>query len=174
MPLYTAGHSNHSPERFLEVVSPFPITHIIDIRSVPYSGRYPHFNRDNFKSITERAGMIYEWQGDCLGGLLENGESYDKRIESESFKHAVDKIVKEFLKAKEGNTACLVCAEKDPSRCHRSILLGPVFLNNHGVDLHHILADGTLILQSELEISKSNSDRARTLSLFDESETNST
>lgn len=170
MPLYTVGHSNHSPERFLNIVSPFLITHIIDIRSVPYSGRYPHFNRDNLKKITGQAGMIYEWQGDCLGGLLENGESYDEKIESESFKHAVNKIVNEFHEAKDGNTACLVCAEKDPSRCHRSILLGPVFLNNHHVDLHHILADGTLILQSDLEISKSNSDRAGTLSLFDETE----
>ena len=79
---------------------------------------------------------------------------------------------------KAGDTAtCLLCAEWDPSKCHRSMLIGSELRRqpDFSVDLHHILRDGTLILQSELEENDSSvrsgaADRAGTMSLFDDSE----
>jgi len=169
MPIYSAGHSNHTPEQLYSLLAPFGITHIIDIRSVPYSGRFPYFNRDNLKSLCEKRNYIYEWRGDGLGGLRDGNPSFDSIAESLDFKNAIEKLVADFSGEKADITACLLCAEKDPLRCHRSMLIGPA-LYKLNVDLHHILADGTLKLQSELseQMNVPKSDRSGTLSLFDE------
>ncbi len=172
MPLYTVGHSNHEPKRLFEIISPFGITHIIDVRSVPYSGRFPHFNRDHLSKSCDERNIVYEWRGDSLGGLKGSERAFDSIAESDSFKNAVEKLATLASDEKSGVTGCLLCAERDPRRCHRSMLIGPALrsLPGGGVDLHHILPDGTLILQSELEESQNapKTDRAGTMSLFDD------
>lgn len=168
MPIYTAGHSNHTPDGLFSIIGPFRITHIIDIRSVPYSGRFPYFNKDNLKSLSEDRNYIYEWCGDVLGGLKNGGEAFDEIGTSAEFANAIEKLITDFSGDDENKTACLICAERDPARCHRSMLIGPA-LSKLDVDLHHILTDGTLILQSVLseQMKAPKSDRSGTLSLFD-------
>ena len=46
MEVFTIGHSNHTPERFLELLHQHKITMLVDVRSKPQS-RFPHFQRDN-------------------------------------------------------------------------------------------------------------------------------
>jgi uncharacterized protein (DUF488 family) len=167
MPVYTIGHSNHTPDRLFDIAAPYSITHIIDIRSVPYSGRFPQFNRDNLEQLCKERGISYEWWGDSLGGKRESGIGLDEIAELENFKRAIERLAE----MGEMHTLALLCAEWDPVNCHRSMLIGPAMrkLPDGGVDLHHILRDGTLILQSELEENQSapKSDRAGTPSLFD-------
>jgi hypothetical protein len=162
MPLYTVGHSNHPADRLFEIIAPFSITVIIDVRSVPYSGRFPHFNRDSISQLCEQHGISYEWWGDSLGGLREPDDSIER---------GVGKLIEHFGKDETEEVGCLLCAESDPGKCHRSILIGPALraYEGGGVDLHHILPDGTLILQSELEEKQAapKGDRAGTLALFD-------
>ena len=177
MPLYTTGHSNHSPEGLFAILAPFGITRIIDVRSVPYSGRFPYFSKDNLKRLCTERGIVYEWWGDRLGGMRDGQPSFDEIRRETGFRNALTELAG-MAHDKAGDTAtCLLCAEWDPSKCHRSMLIGfelrrqPEF----SVDLHHILRDGTLILQSELEENDSSvrscaADRAGTMSLFDDSE----
>ena len=47
--LYTIGHSNHSLEKFLELLQLHKITIIADIRSVPQSRFSPQFNQKNLQ-----------------------------------------------------------------------------------------------------------------------------
>lgn len=168
MPVYTVGHSNHDPDRLFEIIAPYGITHIIDIRSVPYSGRFPYFNRDNLADLCKAGNLVYEWWGETLGAKRESGESFDEIAQLESFREAVVRLAGRS----ENETLALLCAEWDPARCHRSMLIGPALrkLPGGGIDLHHILRDGTLILQSELEESQAapKSDRSGTPSLFDD------
>jgi len=170
MPIYTTGHSNHSTERFFEIIEPFNITDIIDIRSVPYSGRFPHFNKNNFRKTVESRGLKYHWRGDTLGGKPSDDSGFDEISKTKSFIDAIDSLMKEFGDNNVSGTACLVCAERDPQRCHRSILIGPALRSygETGFDLHHILPDGKLVLQSSLEAAGSSPspDRADTLPLF--------
>ena len=44
--IFTIGHSNHSLERFLALLSKHQVTAVADVRSAPYSRFRPHFNRD--------------------------------------------------------------------------------------------------------------------------------
>ena len=170
MPLYTVGHSNHSADRLFEIIAPYSVTVIIDVRSVPYSGRFPHFNRDRLAEAAELHDISYEWWGESLGGIKSSGATLDSIRESYSFRNAIRKLIERFGNRNEEETACLLCAEADPRRCHRSMLIGPSFRSaDGGIDLHHILPDGTLILQSELEEKQEapKVDRAGTMSLFD-------
>ncbi len=170
MPIYTLGHSNHTPQRLFEIIAPFRITHIIDIRRVPYSGRFPHFNRDELRSHCEKRDITYEWRGESLGGSVGTDESLESISEGSAFADAVARLVDEFGDDEGDRVACLLCAEKDPRRCHRSMLIGPALraLPSGGIDLQHVLSDGTLIAQSELEEEghAPKRDRSGTLPLF--------
>ena len=43
---YTIGHSNRSIEEFYELLEEHNIAHVVDVRKLPGSKRYPHFNAD--------------------------------------------------------------------------------------------------------------------------------
>lgn len=172
MPLYTIGHSNHSPERLFELLEPFQVTHLVDIRRVPYSGRFPHFNRDSLRELCLKHGVVYEWWGDSLGGSKGTDESLGSIRETEAFRAAIKRISRTYGSESAERVGCLICAEWDPRRCHRSMLIGPALraLPDGGVDLQHILPDGKLLAQSTLEEEGQapRKDRAGTLPLFDE------
>jgi uncharacterized protein (DUF488 family) len=169
MPIYTVGHSNHSPDWLFEIIAPFGITHLIDIRRVPYSGRFPHFSRDSIRALCEERDIIYEWWGETLGGTVGSDEDFDMISSGESFRSSIRRLSERFGED-SGKIACLLCAEKDPARCHRSMLIGPALraLEPGGVDLQHILPNGTLISQSMLEEDglAPRHDRSGTMPLF--------
>jgi len=66
--IYTIGHSNHSIEFFLKLLSKFNIEILVDIRFHPYSRYVPHFNRENLAPVLENSGIEYVYMGDRLGG----------------------------------------------------------------------------------------------------------
>ena len=49
--------------------------------------------------------------------------------------------IEELLVQSEGLTTAIMCAEEDPSNCHRTVLIGPR-LSERGVELRHIRKDG--------------------------------
>ena len=167
MPIYSLGHSNHSVERFFQLLAGFGITVIVDVRSVPYSRHVPHFNRENLIKLAGEKGIIYEWRGDNLGGRHPS----DDAPSSDTLKDAIEKLARDFGDDTVGKIAVLVCAEGNPRKCHRANLIGPSLraLADNPVDLQHILPDGTLISQSMLEESGEvpRQDRSGTMNLFD-------
>jgi len=66
--LYTIGHSNHSPEKFLDLLKEHDIRTLVDVRSWPSSRRLPHFNRPALEQSVAGAGIRYLWFGKELGG----------------------------------------------------------------------------------------------------------
>jgi uncharacterized protein (DUF488 family) len=172
MPLYTIGHSNHNPERLFVLLAPFGITHLIDVRRVPFSGRFPFYNRDNLRELCRQHGIVYEWWGDSLGGNKWADQTAHAVTHSSAFRAAIERLARDYADDAENKAACLICAEWDPRKCHRSMLIGPALraLPDGGLDLQHILPDGTLLAQSELEEGGEvpRSDRAGTLPLFND------
>jgi len=61
MMLYTIGHSNRSMEEFLELLKEHEILAVVDIRSLPGSNKYPHFNSENLASVLPQNGLQYFW-----------------------------------------------------------------------------------------------------------------
>jgi len=151
--LYTIGHSDHSAEKFGELLRRHEITAIADVRSSPYSQRVPHFNRELLARELERLGIRYVFLGLELGArrseaaCYEDGRArYSLIAEAPLFQEGLNRVRGGI----EKHRIALMCAEKDPLTCHRSILI----CRNLKPDLpriEHILDDGTLEPHEELE-----------------------
>lgn len=144
-PVFTIGHSNHSPEAFVELLSQHEVDEVIDVRSSPSSAYLPYFNYDALSQILDDVGIDYVFLGGPLGGRppgpsyydADGRVLYDRVADSEFFDDGIGQVVR---MADERRLA-LMCAEKDPLDCHRTLLLAQSLVKR-GVAVVHILADG--------------------------------
>jgi len=149
--ILTVGHSNHTLEHFLQILRANQVTAVADIRSQPYSGHAPQFNREALKSSLERSGIDYVFLGDQLGARPNdpacysgNKVQYKLMAETPLFQQGLKRVVA----GSERHRIALICTEKDPLECHRSVLISQG-LEALGTDVSHILEDGTLEAQDE-------------------------
>jgi uncharacterized protein (DUF488 family) len=151
--IYTIGHSNVSSEAFLERLRQHQITAIADVRSQPYSQYLPHFNRAVLKATLHQAGIRYVFLGRELGARSDdptcyrNGQVvYARLAATPLFTSGLDRLRAGMTKER----IALLCAEKDPATCHRAILVCRQ-LRHPELRIEHILSDGTLESQQDLE-----------------------
>jgi uncharacterized protein (DUF488 family) len=150
--LLTIGHSTQSWEQFLDLVLRHRIEAIGDVRSSPYSARFPHFNRELLDRGLRIANIRYVFLGDELGARPAQRECYadgvaryERIARIAPFRAGLERVrtgVARFRLA-------LMCAEKDPLECHRTILVCRQFRNE--MDIHHILADGSIETHTDAE-----------------------
>ena len=76
-PIFTIGHSNHSPEEFIALLRRHNMDEVIDVRSAPYSRYAAQFNREPICGILEKAGFAYTFLGGELGGRPADRSCYD-------------------------------------------------------------------------------------------------
>ena len=144
-PVFTIGHSNHSPDGFLGLLRAHGIEEVADVRSSPYSRYAPQFGHDALKWSLDNAGIGYEFLGGELGGRPADRSCYgaDGRVlyhilaETDSF----DAGIRRVTRAADERRVALMCAEKEPLDCHRTLLVARA-LDSRGVAVEHILADG--------------------------------
>jgi uncharacterized protein (DUF488 family) len=144
--VFTIGHSTHNVSRFIALLLQHKITALCDVRSQPYSRINPQFNREPLKEALKHAGIAYVFLGDELGArtidksCYENGRVIYERIARTSlFSKGLDRIEDGLSKYR----ISLVCAEKEPLNCHRTILIARQ-VECRGIPVSHIHADGTL------------------------------
>ena len=142
----TIGHSTHALEAFVALLQRHHVTAVADVRSAPYSRFNPQFNRDSFADALDAQGIRYVYLGDSLGGrsgdpaCYEDGRiRYDRVATTESFKRGLARVVHGAAK----HRIALMCAEKEPLDCHRTLLVARA-LDERGVDVAHIHAGGGL------------------------------
>jgi uncharacterized protein (DUF488 family) len=145
--IWTVGHSNHELEHFLGLLRAYAIEAVADVRSTPFSRRHPHFNRERLKAALAEAGVDYIFLGAELGARSPHRDCYDatgrvvydRLAQTEAFKAGLDRVTTEATTRR----ITLMCAEKDPLSCHRTILVTPRLIAR-GVTVMHVLADGTI------------------------------
>jgi uncharacterized protein (DUF488 family) len=149
--LFTIGHSNHSIERFHALLDRADITAVADVRSYPHSRVNPQFNRESLEKTLKERGIRYVFLGDELGGrtpdpsCYEEGRvKYERVAKTDSFQSALARV----RRGAQSYRLALLCAEKEPLRCHRALLVARSLVAQ-GVSVFHILADGTLEPHSE-------------------------
>ena len=146
-PVFTIGHSNHSPKDFLALLQKHAVDVVADVRSAPYSRYTPHFNHDAIRDTLETCGIEYLFLGDELGGRPADRACYDDAgrvrydlaAETDLFADGIRRIVRRA----DDNRIALMCTEKEPLECHRTLLVARV-LTEESVAVEHILADGRL------------------------------
>ena len=145
-PVLTIGHSTHLVEAFAGLLTRYQVAKVMDVRSTPYSRFNPQFNRESLaRSLAERE-IGYVFLGVELGGrsddpsCYENGRiRYDWVAATGSFQRGLARVLQDAV----GNRVALMCAEKEPLNCHRTLLVTQA-LAAHGIVVGHILADGEL------------------------------
>jgi len=144
--LLTIGHSNLPADRFLALLQNAGVTAVADVRSVPFSRRFPWFSG---KALAERlrgSAIAYAALGDALGGRPRDPKLYcdgiadfEAMAATATFRAGLDRVVDESQR----QCLCLMCAEREPLDCHRCLLVARA-LAHRGVAAGHILADGTI------------------------------
>jgi uncharacterized protein (DUF488 family) len=134
-PIKTIGHSNHAIERFVDLLKAGGVETLVDVRSTPYSRRFPQFGRERLARTLAHSGIDYLFAGAALGG--KSGASYEASAARPEFRDALG----ELMTRAGDRTLCLMCAEKEPLDCHRTILVSRR-LAERGVEIEHLLADG--------------------------------
>lgn len=144
--VYTIGHSNHPLEVFLGLLAMHSITAVVDVRTSPYSRFCPWFSQDFLKPELEKAGIRYLFFGPEFGARRSEQDCYvDGRVDFDLVRRATlfqQGIHRLYEGAQEFKIA-MMCAEKDPIDCHRTILVARA-LSGEGFEVQHILADGSL------------------------------
>ncbi len=144
--LYTIGHSNQSLEAFLALLRQHEIGAIADVRSWPVSRYTPYFNGDALAASLPAAGVRYVFLGAELGArrmeeeaYIDGKVSYDLAAKTPLFRAGLERV----RRGMESFRLALMCAEKDPLTCHRTILVCRHLRVDVG-DIVHILDDGRL------------------------------
>ena len=119
---------------------------IADVRSVPYSRWQPQYNREDLTEALKAQGIAYVFLGKELGArsddpqCYENGRvQYRSLAETPLFQSGIERI----RDGSRHRRIALMCAEKDPLDCHRTILVARELVAS-GMDVTHILEDGSL------------------------------
>ena len=145
--IYTIGHSTHSAENFVRLLTTHEVRQLADIRTIPKSRRHPQFVREALEAFLARHDITYRHFPE-LGGLrkpaadsINTGwinasfRGYADYMQSKAFAQAVE----ELLRFARGPTA-VMCAEAKWWQCHRRLLADALLVR--GVPVRHIVSGG--------------------------------
>lgn len=149
--IFTVGHSTQPIEKFLALLTEHGISAIADVRSAPYSRFNPQFNREELRNSLKLTGIRYVFLGKELGArsddeccYVNDKVQYKLLAKTPCFQSGISRVIEGAVSHK----IALMCAEKDPLDCHRTILVARE-LADRGVGVTHILQDGSLEAHSD-------------------------
>ena len=122
--IFGAGYGGRKMPVFLSTLVENRVELLVDIRSIPISRHYPAFSKTNLISSLSSVGIQYAHDGRAIGGKLRNV----------GFSKKLDQLAQ---MANDGQRICVMCAESDPTQCHRTSKLKPA-LARRGIELIEI------------------------------------
>lgn len=144
--VFTIGHSTHSAEAFLALLREHGAEAVADVRSSPFSRFNPQFNREPLEQFLKTNGIRYVFLGKELGArsgdrscYLDGRVQYERLAQTPLFQSGLDRV----LQGAERYRIALMCAEKEPLECHRTLLVAKALVAR-GRPVLHIHADGQL------------------------------
>lgn len=153
--IYTIGHSNHPIEIFLDLLRKNGIQVVVDVRSAPYSRYVSEYNKLPLEQFLKEHDFNYVFLGDHIGGKpndpafldISGKVDYAKIAASEKFKLGIDRLLSGL---DMGWKIVLLCAEEDPTNCHRQHLIARELELNRNVPVIHLRANGQSIRAKKL------------------------
>jgi uncharacterized protein (DUF488 family) len=148
--LHTIGHSSRPADLFIGLLRTHEIVTVVDVRRVPHSRHNPQFDREALATCLEAVGIGYV-HVPVLGGMRRpRPDSVNLGLRSAGFRGYADHMQTSELRrglerletlAGLGATA-IMCAEAEPSRCHRGLLSDALLVR--GWQVRHILDSGAM------------------------------
>jgi len=126
-PIFTIGYEKRSIDDLIWVLLARGVARVVDVRLTPASRR-PDLSKKRLSSALESAGIAYEHRG-ALGNppairelyLAGNAETGHKRFR-EHLENGASAALDELAMSLSDETVALLCLERDPHRCHRSVV----------------------------------------------------
>lgn len=143
MIIYTIGHSNHSTEKFIDLLG--ERRSVVDIRAHPGSSFVPHFSKGMMNAWLTLHGFNYRWLPELGGRRKPTGSTENNALRNESFRGFADYMQTDEFKQgvkKLTNGDVIMCAEAVPWKCHRNLISD--WLVARFVEVYHIMPDGLL------------------------------
>lgn len=147
------GHSNRSIEEFMALLEQNAIEHVVDVRKLPGSSRYPSFNADSLATSLGDAGVEFG-RSEPLTGRRPVSHDVPPEVngwwENRSFHNYADHALSADFRAGLadllvlGGTArtAVMCSEAVWWRCHRRIIADHLLAREVAVD--HIMGPGSV------------------------------
>lgn len=152
--VFTIGHSTHSIDHFIELVTQHGISAIADVRSTPASRFAPQFNREALRRALAGVQIRYVFLGKELGArstdprcYIDGKVQYGRLAQKPEFISGIDRLVDGASREK----IAIMCTEKEPLECHRTVLVSRVLVE-HGLQVSHIREDGSIELHDDAMI----------------------
>lgn len=148
--LFTIGHSNLEPGRFVTLLKVVGVRAVMDVRSVPFSRRFPWFSQRNLAPLLAQADIRYAAMGEALGGRPRDNflycdgiADYEAMAGQADFRAAIERLLAPVANEAASRPVCLMCVEREPLDCHRCLLVARS-LAERGATIGHILYDGAI------------------------------
>jgi uncharacterized protein (DUF488 family) len=144
--LHTIGHSTHSIEEFIALLTAHHVQHLVDVRSIPKSRHVPQFNTDVLAASLGVANIKYTHLKALGGRRHTRKNSINTGWRNASFRGYADYMatpdfaqgLTALIQIASTTPTAITCAEAVPWRCHRSIIADAMILK--GLEVRDILA----------------------------------
>lgn len=144
--IYKIGHSNREIDEFIELLKNNRIEVLVDVRKLPGSRKYPHFNQDQLASSLSAADILYIHLRELGGRRKQNKDSINTIWKNRSFQAYADYMdTEEFLKGihvllehANQKRVAIMCSEAVWWRCHRALIAD--YLKSTGIEVCHIMS----------------------------------
>jgi uncharacterized protein (DUF488 family) len=141
-------------DEFVQLLGRHRVEILIDVRSQPVSGRFPHFTGATLQKILTGEGIDSLFLGEELGGRPDDPEvygpdgvvDYRARRKSYAFNAGIERVEREI----ESTRMALMCAEDDPIECHRFLMICPELVARE-LRPQHLRKDGSVETQEAAE-----------------------
>lgn len=149
--LYTVGHGSRGGDELIELLRAAAVATLVDIRAQPQSRRHPQYNMAMLREAAGRAGLAYHWAGRQLGGMrAPRADSRHWALRDDGLRGFADYIddagfqrgLAQLLKLAAAGPTAMLCAEREPLNCHRSVIADYLVLQ--GARVLHLMSPGEL------------------------------
>ena len=129
--VFTIGHSTRTIDVLLDALVASGIEILVDVRAFPRSRRHPQFNRDALEAALASRDIRYSWHGKTLGGFRKpRADSRHIALREPAFRgfadymdtDAFEDALNDLLRAAAHARLAIMCAERNPSECHRALI----------------------------------------------------
>ena len=110
--LFSIGHSNIPAERFIGLLRHAGVNAIADVRSTPFSRRFPWFSAKSLAATLAQHDMAYLACGEALGGrprdaaLYRDGVAdYEAMARQTDFQKGLDRLVADAARSQQSPQA---------------------------------------------------------------------
>ncbi|WJY91792.1 hypothetical protein CFAEC_04730 [Corynebacterium faecale] len=147
--VFTVGHSTHNLQTFLDMLAENGVEKLIDVRKLPGSRKFPHFDQEKLSTSLDEVGIAYAWS-EPLTGHRPVSRTVPFEVngfwQNRSFHNYADHALSgDFMKAvahlmQDPARSVLLCSEAVWWRCHRRIITDHLLAR--GAEVIHIMGPG--------------------------------